>query len=692
MTSITIPFEFDYNNEMSLPFIDTLISDFFSTRPRQNAERLYQILRYRYGLGGQAIRPLEEVGIIYSVTRERARQLEGDAKTLLKQLLEAGQVSGRKFEVRIHPDYQHQLTMFRASLNTLNQIERETVLVEHAARHFRVVNVDISSLRLFFELYGYKRIALSRKDPYYAWVLGNYDPTLVQCALEVSFKYLRREAIAKQFEEILINVNRQQDSTRIEGSDLELAMALSHDIELTENKLYQAKYERLRSVTDKIFRLLYVHGEPMHGRDIARRANREAFKHGERLTMDFHNVSTRLSADERFVSIGRSGEWALAQWNVETGTILRLMEDAFHETGEPLSSDQLFAAVSSQRPVQKSAIVSYLSNEDRFVRVGRNQFALADWGMQSVSSRQRKPRKHGISKAKLAEYIELVFADMEVSELYLAELSRLVADLVDGLEQQSIYVAVSKSPAISIVGRENGKKTRMIARFNPEYRSLLTARDLLTKDMPLYQVIQDTVREILRAAPDQTMPLSQLGDQISKRLSCHPTTIYKAIGKMADIRKTESDNTRHRLCTLIESGDKYAHLVGKIADRSVRAETERALRMLHIDTIDVALFQLGKLFENSLKEYMKAVAAEGKIQVTSKDKKRLFDMVNWAERNNLIADTNAPHFLRMERNDRAHGSIPDLDERSALLANSRHVVEVYLQYIALFVGRMRNCT
>lgn len=693
MTVSTIPFGFEEGDDIAVPFFDKLIFDFFSASQRQNAERLYEVLKYRYGLEGQSNLTLEEVGIIYGFSRERARQLESSAKKLLQQLLNVGYISGRNLNVRIHPYYYEYLTMFRVSLDTLEQIEREGKLVEYTSNYFGVANVDVPSLRLLMELYGYRRITLSQKGPHYAWVLGQTDPAFVQRSLAVSFKYLRDEAIAKLIDEILLNVNRPKRSRRIERSDLQLAMALSHDIEPTENNLYQAKYERLRSITDKIFRLLHVHGEPMHGRDIARRVNSEAFKHDEKLRMDAHNVGSRLSADERFASIGRSGEWALAKWNVETGTVLTLIEDALHESGEPLTSDQIFDAVSAQRPVRKTAIDSYLSYESAFVRVGRNLFALASWGMQSVSTRHSKPRKRILSKAKLAEYIELVFSDLEVSELYVSDLSKAVAQLVDDLEQhhpQSVYNAIDMSPAVTILKRREGKTTRRIARYNPGYRSLLTTRDILTKDVPLLQLIQHSIREILRNEQDQTMSLSLLRDQVSKRLSCPKATVYMAINKMDDIRKTKSNNGRHSLCTLIETKDKYAHLVQKVADASAKAEIERALRMLHVDTIDVALFQLGKLFENSLKHYMHAVEASGQIQVTNKDKKRLFDMVNWAERNSLIADKTAPHFLRMERNDRAHGSIPDLDEREAMLATAPQFVEVYLEYIALFLGRIQS--
>jgi RNA polymerase primary sigma factor len=55
------------------------ILDRLSTRQRQ-------ILEMRYGLGGQEPRTLEEVGLIFEVTRERIRQIENQGLSILREL------------------------------------------------------------------------------------------------------------------------------------------------------------------------------------------------------------------------------------------------------------------------------------------------------------------------------------------------------------------------------------------------------------------------------------------------------------------------------------------------------------------------------------------------------------------------------------------------------------------------------
>ncbi len=50
-------------------------------------EREAEILRYRYGLDDHPVMTLEEIGIVFSLTRERVRQLEAKAMQRLRELI-----------------------------------------------------------------------------------------------------------------------------------------------------------------------------------------------------------------------------------------------------------------------------------------------------------------------------------------------------------------------------------------------------------------------------------------------------------------------------------------------------------------------------------------------------------------------------------------------------------------------------
>jgi len=67
--------------------------------------------------------------------------------------------------------------------------------------------------------------------------------------------------------------------------------------------------------------------------------------------------------------------------------------------------------------------------------------------------------------------------------------------------------------------------------------------------------------------------------------------------------------------------------------------------------------------------------------------KKLFNMVQWAGKNDVIIDNTALQYLRIERNDRGHGAPPEKDERQALLSNAPTLIQFYLDYIVLLEKR-----
>jgi len=306
--------------------------------------------------------------------------------------------------------------------------------------------------------------------------------------------------------------------------------------------------------------------------------------------------------------------------------------------------------------------------------------------MASVSTTRQRPIKRTFSKAKLCEYIELIFNDKEVPELFVADLAKEISILEPEAKPEGIYNQILKSPAISIIEKTIKKQKRKIAIFNPNFRSKLTKLEILSKDLSIGELIQKTVRDIIKNEPNQEIELVILRDRIAQALNCPPASVYSAISKMNDIEKIKN-NTNQVLCRFKKATWDYSSHIRKLKDKKLVEEINRALDLLQIDTIDLALFQLGKLFEFSLKQYMLKVKEKGLIPVSEHDLKRLFNMVQWAGDKGLITDETALHYLRLERNDRGHGIPPEIDERQALLNNAPTLVSFYLDYIVLLEQR-----
>jgi hypothetical protein len=58
-------------------------------------------------------------------------------------------------------------------------------------------------------------------------------------------------------------------------------------------------------------------------------------------------------------------------------------------------------------------------------------------------------------------------------------------------------------------------------------------------------------------------------------------------------------------------------------------------------------------------------------------------MVDCARDHDIVTDHAVFHFLRQQRNDRAHGTMPSLEERRILMSSAQYIAGLYVDYIKL---------
>ncbi len=126
--------------------------------------------------------------------------------------------------------------------------------------------------------------------------------------------------------------------------------------------------------------------------------------------------------------------------------------------------------------------------------------------------------------------------------------------------------------------------------------------------------------------------------------------------------------------------------VHTIISNDLRQKILRALDYLNLDNIDIGLFLLSKEFEATLKAALETGFSNGKLQFpprTSLSKMKLTDMIGCAIKNQIVSDSAILNYLRQERNERAHGSMPKLSEREVLMKYSSLLAGLYIDYMKL---------
>ena len=130
--------------------------------------------------------------------------------------------------------------------------------------------------------------------------------------------------------------------------------------------------------------------------------------------------------------------------------------------------------------------------------------------------------------------------------------------------------------------------------------------------------------------------------------------------------------------------------VAKLIDPAVAAEARRGVEKLTVEDVDLGLFLLGKLFENTLKSFMQLAETLGAYSVAPTNYNKLQNMIDWAKSHQIITNSTALNLLRQERNDRAHGQAPSSDERQIMFNSASWIASIYLDYILLFSEKQQE--
>jgi hypothetical protein len=129
----------------------------------------------------------------------------------------------------------------------------------------------------------------------------------------------------------------------------------------------RARVENMWRITDQLERILRERGTPMRPRELAAEIGKFKGKAGSVRTS--RNVGSALSGDKRFKPIGRSGVWALSEWNhIEARTVADIAADLIRQAARPMTEAELFDLISPRRSVSKGSIGSLLREDGRFRR------------------------------------------------------------------------------------------------------------------------------------------------------------------------------------------------------------------------------------------------------------------------------------------------------------------------------------
>lgn len=648
-------------------------------------DREYEVLKRRYGLEGSDTYTLKEIGDFFEVTRERIRQIESKAIGRIRNVLINNSDKDFRVPQNLVFEANNLRAVFASSAGLMTENEIKAVLQQRYDTPPAVY--EIGAIRLMLDVFGFSPIAQNvigvSHELVPSWLLNeDLDRSLLREALIAVSVVLHESVAPLSFFDLKVRVNRQK-ATKITNDYIRFAATIDDTIEILPQDTYQIRFVALPSVADKVYRILYERKMPMDIRSLHREMGHRLTKAGRTADVTEQNLKNRLVSDQRFAPIGRSGRWSLSEWtNIRKDTILDLMKEFFHLQQRAATVDEVYEYVIVVRPdVSKHTIVTYLAGRtDLFTKVSSGMYELAAWGSEPFESRPRIEASESLQRLTAA--LEDIFSGESPQAMSLSRLVQLLTDRT-GIPSSTIRTRLAQMSCISLEPDPERPRTKLV-RYTDVVSPSPSMRE--APKASIGQSIQDAVESYLMNEPECKALLANVAGHAIRVTGCKKSTFYRYLSKSDNIDKTMEGG---RMYCLLRTKAKVTvampfPLAETILDLTLKQNIGRAIANLNIDNIDMGLFYLGKIFENELRTFLVEAQSAGIYVVSNKDLARLASMIDWLERNAIVREKHHLTLLREQRNERAHGEIPDHQERERLMRHAPFLGDLYIKYISLF--------
>lgn len=486
----------------------------------------WAIVQHRKGLLGAESFTLQQIGDAYGLSRERIRQREARAlKVLSTWLSDPGRSTA---PARVHPHIERALGEIHDLFASVKQApQRHSVLLEGLSKILGCGEVDAEPiLDVLAKQAGVAELHLPRSGLENIWTSED-DPDrslLRRRVLQFHDQLTRVSTASSTVVELTIAINdRAEPSDRVTVDEIERYSPLCSTIEHLQNGRLQGRFEHLATRAMQLERVLEESGEPMHVSEILRVFNHHGVQYGGK-PIQRANLSNHLAVDKRFVPIGRSGIWAMADWpDVETGTLLELMERCFIQHNRPLTADEISTWVGSLRPVGRGSVLAYLSMDDRFAKIDRERWGLSTWDEAKAAQRWTRRR--------VADFVAKLFSKHSGRWIPYARIRDALMEAAD-VPLRAANTMLNTNIVIDTFHDAEGV---LQAEFQRDYIKQLEEGGGRGREGSVLHGVRKVAARALQERPDHAMPLNELRNLIMRELGIPSASVYSYVARIEDL-------------------------------------------------------------------------------------------------------------------------------------------------------------
>lgn len=348
----TSPSATQKGREKALFFLSALES-FLERLPQRSRD----IVEVRFGARGDKTKTLEEIGRSYNITRERVRQVIGNAIKLLSR--EKGSPLFVEVAARIQSTLEGkngimQAEEFLKKLAPTGGKERGAILV--FIKCLPTIIREEKETQEHDQIYTLKNFSLTE------W--GKIQKSVKEIFLEAG-QTLNEKDLFVRFAKKNNTISKQKLF-----DFLSVAKSIRRNV-FGKWGLADWSDVRPRGTREKVHLILKMFGKPLHFRKTAAMIDKYGLQGGRKSQSHPQTVHNELIKDKRFVLVGR-GVYALSEWGYKKGTVKEVLESIFAQTKKPLSRDEVLTEVLKVRRVKRSTVIINLNTF--FERVGKDTY------------------------------------------------------------------------------------------------------------------------------------------------------------------------------------------------------------------------------------------------------------------------------------------------------------------------------
>lgn len=322
------------------------------------SDRSKEIIESRYGLGKNNERmTLEAIGKSYGITRERVRQIENHAISVIRK---SKQYADEKATFEDLERLIHSLGGMIVEQDLLDHISKD----ESAQNHIN-----------FLLVVGHPFKRIKEDDDFkHRWYIDEELSGKIHNSLKKIYENIQDDDLIPETEMIKAFMDQVKEMADSSKKEEIIRRWFSISKKVGKNQLGEwgktsSPNINAKGMRDYAFLVIRKHGSPIHFKEVAKTIEGVFKKKAHIATC--HN---ELIKDPRFVLVGR-GLYALSEWGYMSGVVKDVIKKILEKHG-PLTKEEVVDKVMKERYVKENTIVVNLQNPKYFKKDKEGRYAV----------------------------------------------------------------------------------------------------------------------------------------------------------------------------------------------------------------------------------------------------------------------------------------------------------------------------